>query len=158
MFRLILILVKFILFPLSATKKDILLLTLTVKKENTILLRSLKSRRKRAKFRFADKVFYSIVKMLRGNISRHSTIVKPETPTDTKQLILQMKNANLYWEIKRIQGELMKVGIFLDKKTISKILREFRRKGKVRKSLTWSQFIKNHLETLYAAARVISLR
>ena len=149
MFRLILIIVKFILFPLSATKKDILLLTLTVKKENTILLRSLKSRRKRAKFRFADKVFYSIVKMLRGNISCHFTIVKPETvlkwtrdlikrywtfpsqkkkrgrpetAVETKQLIVQMKNENLYWGIKRIEGELMKVGIFLDKNTISKIL------------------------------------
>ncbi len=156
--------------------KDILLWTLTVKKENTILLRSLKSRKKRAKFRFADRVFYSIVKMLRGNISRHFTIVKPETvlkwtrnlikrywtfpshkkkrgrpetAAETKQLILEMKNENLYWGIKRIQGELMKVGIVLDKKTISKILREFRRKGKVRKSLTWSQFIKSHLETLY---------
>ena len=48
------------------------------------------------------------------------------------------------------QGELMKVGICLDKNTISKILREFRRRGKVRKSLRWSQFIRNHLEGLYA--------
>ena len=44
----------------------------------------------------------------------------------------------------------MKLGILLDKKTISKILRELRRKGKIRKSLTWSQFIRSHLETLYA--------
>ena len=48
----------------------------------------------------------------------------------------------------------MKVGIFLDKKPISKILREFRRKGKVRTGLTWSQFIKNHLDSLVASARV----
>ena len=76
MFRLMLIVLKIILFPLSITKKDILLWALTVKKENIILLRSLKSRKKRAKFRFADRVFYSIVKMLRGNNSRHFTIVK----------------------------------------------------------------------------------
>ena len=44
----------------------------------------------------------------------------------------------------------MKVGIVLDTKTISKILREYRRRGKVRKSLRWSQFIRNHLESLYA--------
>ena len=177
MFRLILIVVKIILLPLSVAKKDILLWTLTVKKENTILLRSLKSRRKRANFGFADKVFYSIVKKLRGNVARHFTIVKPETvlkwtrnlikrywtfpsqetkrgrpetAVETKQLILEMKNENLYWGIKRIQGELMKVGIVLDKKTISKKLREFRLKGKVRKSLTWPQFIKSHLESLYA--------
>ena len=36
-FHLVLIVVKIILFPLSASKKDILLWTLTVKKENTIL-------------------------------------------------------------------------------------------------------------------------
>ncbi len=83
---------------------------------------------------------------------------RPETPVETKGLILRMKNENLYWGIKRIQGELMKVGIYLDKNTISKILREYRRKGKIRKSLTWAQFIKNHLESLYASARVISLR
>ena len=136
MFRLIMIVLKIILLPLTATKKDILLWTLTVKKENTILLRSLKSRRKRANFRFADKVFYLIVKMLRRNVSRHFTIVKPETVmkwtrnlirrywtfpsrkkkrgrpetvVETKQLILEMKNENFYWGIKRIQGELMKL-------------------------------------------------
>ena len=45
----------------------------------------------------------------------------------------------------------MKVGIVLDKKTISKILREYRRRGKIKKSLTWSKFIKSHIESLYAA-------
>ena len=130
-FRLILFIVRIILLPLSATKKDILLWTLTVKKENTILHRSLKSRRKRAKFRFADKVFYAIVKMFSGNISRHFMIVKPETvlkwtqklikrdwrfasqkkkrgrpetPADTKKLVLRMKNENLYWGIKRMEA------------------------------------------------------
>ena len=43
-------------------------------------------------------------------------------------------------------------------KTISKILREFRRRGKIRKRLRWSQFIKNHLASLFASARVISSR
>ena len=79
MFHFILNVVEIPLLPLSSAKKDILLWTLTVRKGNTVLHRSLKSKRKRAKFRFADRVFYSIVKMLRGNISRHFTIVKPET-------------------------------------------------------------------------------
>ena len=43
------------------------------------------------------------------------------------------------------------MGISLDKNTISKILREYRRRGKIKKSLTWSKFIKSHLESLYAA-------
>ena len=73
------IVVKIVLLPLSMAKKDVLLWTLTVKKENVILLPSLKSRRKRAKFRFADRIFFAVVRMLRGNLSRHFTIVKPET-------------------------------------------------------------------------------
>ena len=130
MFSLIVVVARIVLLPLSTAKKEVLRWTLTVKKENTILLRSLKGRSKRAKFRFADRLFYAVARMLRGDIARHFTIVKPETPTDTR--------------------ELMKVGVFLDKKTISKILRQFRRKGKVGRSLRWSQFIKNHLESLYA--------
>ena len=47
-------------------------------------------------------------------------------------------------------GELMKAGICLDKSTISKILKEFRRKGKARESLGWSKFIRYHLESLWA--------
>ena len=82
--------------------------------------------------------------------SRKKKRGKPETPAATKRLILQMKNENLYCGIKRIQGELTKVGIVLDAKTISKMLREYSRRGKVRKSLRWSQFIRNHLESLYA--------
>ena len=81
-FYLILFVVRVILLPLSATKKDVLLWTLTVKKENAILHRSLKSRRKRAKFNFADKVFYAIVKMLR----QHTTDKPRPTPHTTTRV------------------------------------------------------------------------
>ena len=53
-----------------------------VKKENAILHRSLKSRRKRAKFNFADKVFYAIVKMLR----QHTTDKPRPTPHTTTRV------------------------------------------------------------------------
>ncbi len=61
-----------------------------------------------------------------------------------------MKNNNLNWGNKRIQGELLKLGIKLDKKTIGNILRDFRRKGKVRKGLTWSKFLKSQIKSIYA--------
>ena len=163
---------------MSSFKKEMLLLVLTVKKENTILLRSLKIKRKRAKLSLADRVFYSVIHHLSERISRHFTIIKPETvltwtrklikkywtfpsckkkggrpatPKEIKKLILMMKNENIQWGIKKIQRELMKVGISLDKKTISSILNDFRRRGKIRKSLSWSQFIKSHIHSLYAA-------
>ena len=42
------------------------------------------------------------------------------------------------------------VGIELHKKTISNILRDFRRKGKIRKGLTWSKFLKSQIKSIYA--------
>ena len=64
MFPLMCLVLRIFLLPLSSTKKDVLLWALTVKKENAILLRSLRTRRERAKFRFADRVFCAIVNML----------------------------------------------------------------------------------------------
>ena len=105
-------------------------------------------------------MIYTIFHKLSKKIREHITLIKPETvlkwqrilikklwtfnsekskggrpsvPAEIKNLILDMKNKNLYWGYKRIQGELLKLGIKLDKKTIGNILRDFRRKGKIRK-------------------------
>jgi transposase InsO family protein len=67
-----------------------------------------------------------------------------------KQLILTMKNENLLWGIKRIQGELLKLGVSLDKKTISSILRDFRGKGKIKTGQSWRTFIQTHARSLFA--------
>ena len=49
-----------------------------------------------------------------------------------------MKDDNLYWGNKKIQGELLKLGIALDEKTIRNILADFRRRDKIRrKSWGW---------------------
>ena len=42
------------------------------------------------------------------------------------------------------------MGIELDKKTIWNILHDFRRKGKVKRDLTWAKFLKTHIKSLYA--------
>ena len=52
--------------------------------------------------------------------------------------------------MKRIQGELLKLDISLSTKTIRKILQGFRRKGKIRKSLTWKRFLESQIEFIYA--------
>jgi transposase InsO family protein len=52
--------------------------------------------------------------------------------------------------VKKIQGELIKLNIFLDTKTVWNILRNFRRKGKIKNCLNWKKFLEMHIETLYA--------
>ena len=47
-----------------------------------------------------------------------------------------MKNENLYWGYEKIQGELLKLNVTLDRKTIRNILAVYRRQGKINQSLT----------------------
>jgi putative transposase len=61
-----------------------------------------------------------------------------------------MKNINLLWGAKRIQGELLKLGIELNTKTIRNILRTFRKNGKIQTSLTWRRFLKSQIQSIYA--------
>lgn len=75
---------------------------------------------------------------------------RPPVPVWIRELILDMKNKNLLWGYKRIQSELLKLGIDLDKKTIWNILYNFRRRGKVKQGLTWKQFLKSQLKSIYA--------
>jgi transposase InsO family protein len=67
-----------------------------------------------------------------------------------QNLILRIKNENLLWGVKRIQGELVKLNIFLDTKTIRKIINKFRRDGKIKKSLHWKKFLKMQVDSIYA--------
>ena len=61
-----------------------------------------------------------------------------------------MKNDNVLWGVKRIQGELLKLDISLSTKTIRKILQSFRRRGKIRSSLTWKKFLETQIQFIYA--------
>ena len=75
---------------------------------------------------------------------------RPPVPAETKKLILEMKNDNLFWGAKRIRDELLKLGIDLHKSTVQRILKDFRRKGKIKKSVSWTKFLKNQIDSLYA--------
>lgn len=66
------------------------------KKENEILLRRLK---------VCDRIFHAVVNTLSRKVGG-----RPETSEEIKGLVLKIKNENLMWGIKRIQGELKKVG------------------------------------------------
>jgi len=82
----------------------------------------------------------------------HSPAKRGRKPVDAdiKNLILSMKNDNLLWGVKRIQGELLKLDISLSTKTIRKILQSFRRRGKIHRSLTWKKFLEAQIHSLYA--------
>ncbi len=83
-------------------------------------------------------------------VQRNNRRGRPETPNEIKQLVLKMKNENVCWGNGKIQGELEKLAIKLDKRTIAGIIEYFRRKGRVRKGLTWQKFIQSHFASLYA--------
>jgi transposase InsO family protein len=69
---------------------------------------------------------------------------------EIKNLILSMKNDNLLWGVKRIQGELFKLDITLSTKIFLKILQSFRRRGKIRRPLTWKKFLEAQIQSIYA--------
>ena len=173
MFYFLLLLIKLFL-SLFHGSREIIIQNIILSKENEILKRRLK---KRIRFKFVDKLFYSIFNKLSDKAKDYITLIKPETvlkwqkrlikkfwtfvsdkpgigrppvSKEIKNLILKMKNKNLYWGYMRIQGELLKLGIELDKITIRNILFDFRRKGKVKKGLSWSKFLKSHIKSIYA--------
>ncbi len=161
-------------FHAFRSKKTVLSENALLKKENEILLRRIG--KKKVYFGFYDKLFMVVLNRA-ADIKDRVTVVKPETvlswqrtlikrfwtfkhspakrgrkPVDTevKDLILSMKNDNLLWGVKRIQGELLKLDISLSTKTIRKILQSFRRRGKIRSSLTWKRFLETQIQFIYA--------
>ena len=161
-------------FQVFRSRRTILSEIALLKKENEILLR--KMGKKRVHFGFYDKFFFVVLNRA-ADIKHRLTLVKPETvlswqrtlikrfwtfehtpakrgrkpvDTDVKNLILSMKNDNLLWGVKRIQGELLKLDISLSTKTIRKILQAFRRRGKIRSSLTWKKFLETQIQFIYA--------
>ena len=172
MFSLITLLISAI-FNLAKSKKYLLLQACLYKKEIEVLKRQ--NQKKRLNIQYSDRLIFSILNRI-GNIKDILTIVKPETvllwqklmikrfwtyksknrtgrppvKQKIKQIILNMKNDNLNWGYKKIQGELLKLGISLDQKTIRNILNVFRRRGKVKKSLSWKKFLKLQIHSVYA--------
>jgi transposase InsO family protein len=177
MFILILYIIKIILLPLSKTKEQFIVQLLIQQKELSLCKRRLALQNKRIRFSHFDKIFFSIINTIFSKATSYITLVKPETvlrwtrkliknfwtfphqkkksgrpstPLHIKQLVLKMKNQNLNWGYLRISSELKKLGIDLDKNTVRKIIKEYRRKGMVKCGLSWKRFIKSHMDSLYS--------
>ena len=163
-----------ILLSLIKSKKSLLIQNAYYKKEIEILKRQ--TQNKRRNINRSDRIIFTILNII-GNIKDSISIVKPETilkwqrmfiksiwtfkknnkkpgrppvPYEIKLLILRIKNENLFWGVKKIQGELLKLNIELDSKTIWNILRVFRRKGKIKRSLTWKRFLGMQIDSIFA--------
>ncbi|MGD9202139.1 MAG: integrase core domain-containing protein [Chitinispirillia bacterium] len=164
--------IKIILLIVKPKRKVICEIAL-LKKEIEILRRK---RKKRINTNQFDRLFFLILNRI-ASIKNHISIVKPETvlkwqrmiikrfwtfnrsgkkrgrkttPKEIQNLILIIKNDNILWGVKKIQGELIKLNIYLDTKTIWSILRNFRSKGKIKRYLNWKKFLEMHISTIYA--------
>jgi len=177
MLKIIIGLIRLIVSTLFCSKKDLFIYIATLQKENEILLRKLNSKNLKVQFNNNDRIFLSAIACISKKIRSLFTLVKPKTvlkwyrklikkywtfpswknkggrprtPDDIRNIILEMKNNNLLWGTGKIRGELLKLGIELDRRTIARILIDFRKKGKVKKSLTWRKFIKSHFDSLFS--------
>lgn len=75
---------------------------------------------------------------------------RPGISSETIDLIRSMKNGNLTWGASRISGELKKLGIFVHRSTVARILRKLRREGKINRTGSWAGFLKANVQSLFA--------
>jgi putative transposase len=84
---------------------------------------------------------------LRHRWTRRSTRLRPGRPSTKaaiRALVGKIAAANPLWGAPRIHGELLKLGITLSERTVSRLLRRPRRPP----SQTWRTFLTNHVATL----------
>src|SRR6267143_1627195 len=76
--------------------------------------------------------------------STHARPGRPGTAAAIRTLVDKMGAANPLWGAPRIHGELLKLGIAVSERTVSRLLRRHRRPP----SQTWRTFLTNHVATL----------
>jgi len=77
-------------------------------------------------------------------LSRPASGGRPHVPPEIKALIIRMATANPLWGAPRIHGELLKLGINVAERTVSRLMP----KRRPRPSQTWRTFLANHLRDL----------
>jgi hypothetical protein len=128
--------------------------------------------RKRPRLPARDKLFWVVVRALRGDWRRHLVVVRPESvirwhrqawhlfwrsrgpigrprlSAEVRELIATMARDNPRWGSERIRGELLKLGIVVSKRSIQR----YRRRGPASpSSQTWRTFLANHAHHIWAA-------
>jgi hypothetical protein len=77
-------------------------------------------------------------------ISRRKRCGHPGVSTEVRDLIGKMAAANPFWGAPRIHGELLKLGIAISERTVSRLLPRNRKPP----SQTWRAFLSNHVQDL----------
>lgn len=72
---------------------------------------------------------------------------RPSLDPEIRAIVLKMARANPLWGAPTIHGELLKLGIDISERTVSKLIRRRTRKPP---SQTWRTFIKNHMTEMVA--------
>ncbi len=73
---------------------------------------------------------------------------QPKLARETIDLIRRIAQENLLWGSERIQGELLKLGVGVAKRTIQKYMRAVR--PPQARGQTWSTFLKTHAQDIWA--------
>ena len=79
-----------------------------------------------------------------ARLSRHGRPGRPGTDREIRELIRRMANANLNWGAPRVHGELLKLGIDISERTVSRWMPRRRKPP----SQTWRSFLDNHVGEL----------
>jgi len=72
---------------------------------------------------------------------------RPSTDPEIRSIVLKMAEENPLWGAPTIHGELLKLGINISERTVSKLIRKRTPKPP---SQTWRTFIKNHMTEMVA--------
>ena len=69
---------------------------------------------------------------------------RPQASSEVRALIQRMASANPYWGAPRIHGELLKLGVEISERTVSRLMPKHRKPP----SQTWKAFLNNHVQGL----------
>ncbi len=79
-----------------------------------------------------------------SQLSQHKNPGRPRTNADIRKLVKMMAEANVGWGAPRIHGELLKLGIQVSERTVSRLMP----KRSTTPSQTWRTFLENHVRDL----------